>query len=112
MCQSDYVSLTPRAVLSDSLTVELSKSPGKKFYTKALKCDQARACQLPSLINMFSAFRIQTHRMFCDTTFNSLNTVLSTIYQNFLESAMKFYRYGRCISIVSTPKAVLLIRTY
>lgn len=68
--------------------------------------------QPPSLINVFSAFKIQTHRMFCDTTFNSLNTVLATIYQNFLESAMKFYRYERCISAVSAPTAALLTRTY
>ena len=31
--------LTVRTVLSDSLTVELSRTPGQKFYSKALKCD-------------------------------------------------------------------------
>lgn len=61
---------------------------------------------------MNSAFKIQTHKMFLDTTFNSLNTVLSTIYQNFVESAMKYYRYAKCMAAGSMhPHASLLIGT-
>ena len=61
---------------------------------------------------MNSAFKILTHKMFLDTTFNSVDTVLSTIYQNFLEVAMKYYRYGRCMSKDSNPSTALLIRKY
>ena len=44
-----------------------------------------------------SALKIQTHKMFVDTGFNSSLTVLSTIYQNFVEAAMKYYRYVKCM---------------
>ena len=50
--------------------------------------------------------------MFCDTTYNSLNTVLCTIYQHFLETAMKVFRYGKCMSANKAPPATLLIRTF
>lgn len=51
--------------------------------------------------------------MFLDTTFNSLNTVLSTIYQNFVESAMKYYRYAKCMAAGGMhPHASLLIGTF
>lgn len=58
---------------------------------------------------MSSAFKNLTHKMFLDTTFNSLNTVLSTIYKNFLESAMKYYRYAKCMATSKYPQAALLI---
>ena len=61
---------------------------------------------------MNSAFKILTHKMFFDTTFNSIDTVLSTTYQNFLEVAMKYYRYGRCMSKDRHPSTALLIRKY
>lgn len=61
---------------------------------------------------MNSAFKIQTHKMFLDTTFNSLGTVLSTIYQNFVESAMKYYRNAKCMAAGGMhPHASLLIGT-
>lgn len=61
---------------------------------------------------MNSALKIQTHKMFLDTTFNSLSTVLSTIYQNFMESAMKYYRYAKCMGAGGMhPHASLLIGT-
>lgn len=47
--------------------------------------------------------------MFLDTTFNSLSTVLSTIYQNFVEAAMKYYRYAKCMPTKQQPRASLLI---
>lgn len=58
---------------------------------------------------MSSAFKNLTHKMFLDTTFNSLNTVLSTIYKNFLELAMKYYRYAKCMATSMYPHAGLLI---
>lgn len=47
--------------------------------------------------------------MFLDTTFNSLSTVLSTIYQNFVEAAMKYYRYAKCMPAKQQPHDSLLI---
>ena len=61
---------------------------------------------------MNSAFKILSHKMFFDTAFNSIDTVLSTIYQNFLEVAMKYYRYGKCMPKDGNPSAALLIRKY
>lgn len=58
---------------------------------------------------MSSAFKNLTHKMFLDTTFNSLSTVLSTIHMNFLESAMKYYRYAKCMATGKYPHAALLI---
>ena len=55
-----------------------------------------------------SAFKIQTHRMFLDTNFNSPRSALSNIYQNFMEAAMKFYRYAKCIASSTLPHAGLL----
>lgn len=81
-------------VMADSLTVELSRAPGRTFHRKAL-----------------NAFKIQTHVMFLDTTFNSQRTVLSTIYQNFMEAAMKFYRYAKCLPSARRPQPSLMIKT-
>ncbi len=63
---------------------------------------------------MSSALKNLTHKMFLDTNFNSLSTVLSTIYKNFLESAMKYYRYAKCMTAgmhAKHPHASLLIGT-
>lgn len=59
-----------------------------------------------------SSFKIQTHKMFFDTHFNSIATVLSTIYKNFVESAMKYYRYAKCMAAGARPHASLLIGQY
>ena len=45
-----------------------------------------------------STLKIQLHRMFTDTKLNSITRVLHTLYQSFLESAMKVYRYIRCLA--------------
>ncbi|MCJ1247012.1 hypothetical protein MMC30_004223 [Trapelia coarctata] len=81
-------------VLADSLTVETSRVPGQTFHRKAM-----------------NAFKIQIHAMFLDTDLNSLATVLSTIYQNMLESAMKLYRYAKSIRPEVRPPSSLMIRT-
>lgn len=47
--------------------------------------------------------------MFLDTNFNSTGTVLSTIYQNFVEAAMKYYRYAKCMGGGKHPHLDLLI---
>ena len=78
-------------VLSDTLTVDASKAPGKTFHRKIL-----------------SAFRIQMHKLLLDTGFNSLRTVLSTIYQNLLETAMKCYRYAKSMPTSKQPSSDLV----
>ena len=80
--------------LADSLTVEQAKSPGLTFQRKAM-----------------NAFKIQTHRMFLDTNLNSVLNVLGNVYQNFLEAAMKFYRYVLSMQQRSRPRSALLIDT-
>ncbi|KAI9772335.1 MAG: hypothetical protein M1840_001084 [Geoglossum simile] len=82
------------AVVADSLTVEYSKLPGRTFHRKAL-----------------NAFKIQTHAMFLDTNFNSVPTVLTNIYQNFVESAMKFYSYTKSLPSNKQPRSTILIKT-
>ena len=47
--------------------------------------------------------------MFLDTSLNSPLTVLSTIYQNFMEAAMKYYRYAKCMEGGKHPHPDLLI---
>lgn len=79
-------------VLSDTLTVDPSKVPGKTFYRKTL-----------------NAFKIQMHGMFLDTSFNSTSTVLSTLYQNFAETAMKCYRYAKSMPTSKQPSSGLVI---
>ena len=79
-------------VLANTLTVDPSKVPGKTFYRKAM-----------------NAFKIQSHKMFLDTNLNSPNTVLSTIYQNFTEVAMKYYRYAKSMPTCKHPSSDLLI---
>jgi hypothetical protein len=47
--------------------------------------------------------------MFLDTGFNSVPTVLTNIYQNFIESAMKFYSYTKSLPFNKRPRSILLI---
>ncbi|KAL8928211.1 MAG: hypothetical protein Q9208_001921 [Pyrenodesmia sp. 3 TL-2023] len=49
--------------------------------------------------------------MFLDTNFNSTSSVLNNIYQNFAESAMKYYRYVKSMQVGKQPRAALLIET-
>ena len=79
-------------VLTNTLTVDSSKVPGRIFYRKAL-----------------NAFKIQTHKMFLDTNLNARSTVLSTIYQNFAETAMKCYRYTKSMPKHKQPSSQLVI---
>lgn len=79
-------------VLANALTVDPSKVPGKTFYRKTL-----------------NAFKIQTHKMFLDTSFNSASTVLSSLYQNFAETAMKCYRYAKSMPTSNRPSSGLVI---
>ena len=50
--------------------------------------------------------------MFLDTNYNSPNTVMATLYQNFIEVAMKYYRYVKCMGNKRQPHVGLLIGKY
>ncbi|KAL8931942.1 MAG: hypothetical protein Q9211_006631, partial [Gyalolechia sp. 1 TL-2023] len=77
-----------------SLTIEQSNTPGQTFHRKAM-----------------NTFKIQSQKMFLDTNFNSAINVISNIYQNFLEAAMKYYRYVKLMPYGQQPHKALLIQT-
>jgi telomerase reverse transcriptase len=47
--------------------------------------------------------------MFLDTSFNSLATVLTNIYESFLETATKMWTYVKCLPAQKRPGAKLVI---
>ncbi|KAI4287710.1 MAG: hypothetical protein L6R35_003030 [Caloplaca aegaea] len=57
------------------------------------------------------AFKIQAHKMFLDTNYNSVGNVLRNIYENFTECAMKYYRYMNSMQHTKQPHTSLLIET-
>ena len=79
-------------VLADTLSVDQSRSPGRAFHRKAL-----------------GSFKVQSLRMLMDTNFNKPTTVLCTIYQNFSETAMKFFRYSKCMVHSGRPPFPLAV---
>ncbi|KAI9740924.1 MAG: hypothetical protein M1818_004530 [Claussenomyces sp. TS43310] len=83
-----------RKAVTDSLTIEFSKMPGKTFHRKIL-----------------NTFKIQFHAMFFDTSLNSLQTVLHNLYESFVESATKLWAYRKCLSPRKKPGAKLVIKT-
>ncbi|KAI9832402.1 MAG: hypothetical protein M1819_004390 [Sarea resinae] len=80
--------------IANSLTVEFSKLPGKTFHRKAL-----------------NALKIQAHAMLLDTAYNSLSTVYSNLYRAFRESAMKIYRYVKCLPQGKRPRPAFFYKT-
>ena len=84
------------------------------FYRKAMKYYSQKLNFLEDLLmtSCRSAFKIQTHAMFLDTSLNLQTTVLSTIYQNLTETAMKYYRYAKAMGGLRRLPASLLIRKY
>ncbi|KAL8771820.1 MAG: hypothetical protein Q9194_004766 [Teloschistes cf. exilis] len=96
--------------LVDALTVEQSSSTGQAFHRKALKYGVISHV-IRSKLSISSAYKLQTHKMFLDTNFNSLQTVLSNVYQNFLEAAMKYYRYAKSMPRDKQPHTALLTGT-
>ncbi|KIW03271.1 hypothetical protein, variant 1 [Verruconis gallopava] len=70
--------LKPGTTVSDSLTVEYSTMPGRTFRRKAL-----------------NALKIQIHRMYFDTSFNSLDTALANLYRLFHDAAQRAEHYMR-----------------
>lgn len=56
-----------------------------------------------------SSLKIQLHAMFIDTSFNNIKTVLSNLYQCFVESARKCYHYIKSLPKKKYPRVQLLI---
>jgi hypothetical protein len=50
--------------------------------------------------------------MFLDTSFNSFGTVLLNIYDSFIETATKMWRYAKCLPVQKQPGARVVIRKY
>lgn len=67
---------------------------------------------LPIYIQLtsFSAFKMQARPMYFDSTLNSTHTVLSNIYHNFTEAAMKLYRSAASLRGPKSPSQKLLIK--
>ncbi|KAL1981064.1 hypothetical protein VTN96DRAFT_3129 [Rasamsonia emersonii] len=82
------------AQVSDMLTVEANRVPGRTFHRKVL-----------------ASFRLQTHAMFLDTEHNATRVVLSGIYTNFVETAIKMYRYIKTLRPRARPSPGLVVST-
>lgn len=82
------------ASISNALTVERSRLPGRAFTRKVL-----------------SSFRIQVQSMYLDTAHNSYHTVLSNLYSSFIASAMKMYRYVKSLRGRAHPNTSIIIQT-
>lgn len=80
--------------LSNALTVETNRLPGRTFTRKVL-----------------TAFRLQMHQMYLDEAHNSRTTVLSNLYTSLIASAMKMYRYIRSLRGRAHPEPPIIIQT-
>lgn len=80
--------------ISDTLTVEFSKQPGRSFRRKAL-----------------NALKLQMHSMFLDSSFNAITTVLSNLYHSYTETAQKCFAYIKGLPAQKRPSSRLLSQT-
>lgn len=82
------------ANISNALTVETSRLPGRVFNRKVL-----------------SSFRLQLQSMYLDTAHNSRNTVLTNLYTSLITSAMKMYRYMKSLRGPAHPNSPIIIQS-
>ncbi|CAG7919919.1 unnamed protein product [Penicillium olsonii] len=82
------------ASISNTLTVEAARLPGRAFTRKVL-----------------SAFRLQLHSMYIDDGHNSQAVVLGNLYANFMTSAMKMYRYMKSLRGRAHPGPAIVTQT-
>ncbi|KGO64785.1 Telomere reverse transcriptase [Penicillium italicum] len=82
------------ATLSNTLTVEVSRLPGRTFHRKVL-----------------SSFRLQLHAMYIDDEHNSRAVVLANLYCSFITSAMKMYRYMKSLRGRAHPGPAIIAQT-
>jgi telomerase reverse transcriptase len=82
------------ATLSNTLTVEATRLPGRTFHRKVL-----------------ASFRLQLHPMYIDDEHNSRAVVLSNLYSSFVTSAMKMYRYMKSLRGRAHPGSAIIVQT-
>lgn len=82
------------ATISNSLTVELARTPGRTFHRKVL-----------------ASLMIQMHPMYLDTRHNSSTVVLLNLYSSFVTCAMKMYQYMKSLSSRMHPSPQVMIKT-
>ncbi|KAJ5902253.1 Telomere reverse transcriptase [Penicillium taxi] len=80
------------ATLSNTLTVETSRLPGRTFQRRVV-----------------TALRFQLHSMYIDGAHNSRSVVLSNLYCGFITSAMKMYRYMKSLRGRAHPDSPIII---
>lgn len=66
-----------------------------------VSCDAVPVCKL--LTKRPSGLKIQLHGMFFDTSFNSLDTVLSNLYVAFKDAALRCFYYMKSLSSSTQP---------
>ncbi|KAJ5952017.1 uncharacterized protein N7479_010430 [Penicillium vulpinum] len=82
------------ATLSNTLTVEATRLPGRTFHRKVL-----------------SSFRLQLHPMYIDDGHNSRAVVLANLYCSFVTSAMKMYYYMKSLRGRAHPGPAIITKT-
>ncbi|KAJ5331188.1 Telomerase reverse transcriptase [Penicillium atrosanguineum] len=80
--------------LSNALTVEMNRLPGRTFTRKVL-----------------TTFRLQMHQMYLDEAHNSRTTVLANLYTSLIASAMKMYRYMKSLRGRAHPEPPIIVQT-
>jgi hypothetical protein len=55
------------------------------------------------------SFKIQSHAMYLDTSFNSTSTVHRNLHSAFSETATKMWSYARCLPVRNRPGTKLVI---
>jgi telomerase reverse transcriptase len=82
------------ATLSNTLTVETSRLPGRSFHRR-----------------MLALMRPQLHSMYLDADHNTRNVVLANLYTGFITAAMKMYRYMKSLRGRAHPQHPIIIQT-
>jgi telomerase reverse transcriptase len=80
--------------LSDSLSIDSTRTPGRSFYRKVL-----------------ASIKQSMHPMYLDSAHNSLPAVLLNVYKSFVTAAMKMYRYTRSLPGRARPRPEVVVRT-
>jgi telomerase reverse transcriptase len=83
------------AEVSNGLTVEFNRRQGLRFHRKVL-----------------DSLKIQMTAMLLDTNLSSRSRVASNLYQNFMEAAMKMYRYVRSLPKARRPSETMIMETW
>ena len=84
---------TAAETLSNALTVESARNPGRALHRK-----------------MLAGFKLHMHPMYLDTMHNSRAAVLGNLYTNFVTSAMKTYRYLKALGGRAGSVSAVVIR--